>query len=146
MTVVKRNRSIPASSVIPVLVYPDVRAAVEWLTAAFGFQERLRIGEGHRSQLTYGDGAVILAEASHGREAPSTVDHTHSVTVRVEDAHAHYSHAKDAGAAIDSEPVDMPFGERQYHASDPWGHHWAFSESIADVAPGDWGGTPINLD
>jgi hypothetical protein len=26
---VKRNRSIPQSTVIPVLIYPDVRAAVE---------------------------------------------------------------------------------------------------------------------
>jgi hypothetical protein len=34
-----------------VLVYPDVREAVEWLEAAFGFVERLQIGEDHRSQL-----------------------------------------------------------------------------------------------
>jgi uncharacterized glyoxalase superfamily protein PhnB len=31
------NRSIPASTVVPVLVYPDVRAAVAWLGEAFGF-------------------------------------------------------------------------------------------------------------
>jgi uncharacterized glyoxalase superfamily protein PhnB len=47
----KRNRSVPAATVIPVLTYPDVRAAVDWLCAAFGFAERLRIGEDHRSQL-----------------------------------------------------------------------------------------------
>jgi hypothetical protein len=29
--------------VIPVLVYPDVRAAVKWLSEAFGFAERVRI-------------------------------------------------------------------------------------------------------
>jgi hypothetical protein len=29
----KANRSIPASTVIPVLIYPDVRAAVAWLSA-----------------------------------------------------------------------------------------------------------------
>jgi uncharacterized glyoxalase superfamily protein PhnB len=50
----KRNRSIPSSSVIPVLVYPDVREAVEWLEAGFGFVERVRIGENHRSQLSFG--------------------------------------------------------------------------------------------
>ena len=144
MIPVKSNRSIPSSSVIPVLVYPDVRAAVDWVTGAFGFQERLDIGEGHRSQLVYGDGAVIFAAPSHGREEPSTDDHTHSITVRVDDAHAHFRHAQDAGAVITSEPVDMPFGERQYHARDPWGHHWTFSESIDDVAPENWGGTLIN--
>ena len=41
----KPNRSIPQPTVVPVLVYPDVRAAVSWLTAAFGFRERVRIGE-----------------------------------------------------------------------------------------------------
>ena len=54
------NRSIPSATVIPVLVYPDVRAAVAWLTAAFGFVERVRIGDDHRSQMQIGaDGAVI---------------------------------------------------------------------------------------
>jgi hypothetical protein len=47
---VKPNRSIPAATVIPVLIYPDVRAAVAWLRGGFCFEERLRIGEDHRSQ------------------------------------------------------------------------------------------------
>ena len=38
------NRSLPTATVIPVLVYPDVRAAVVWLSEAFGFVERVRIG------------------------------------------------------------------------------------------------------
>jgi hypothetical protein len=41
---VKPNRSIPSPVVIPVLIYPDVRDAVAWLGAAFGFVERLQIG------------------------------------------------------------------------------------------------------
>ena len=53
----KRNRSIPASTVIPVLIYPDVREAVAWLSEAFGFEERVKIGENHRSQMNAGDGA-----------------------------------------------------------------------------------------
>ena len=57
------NRSTPPASVVPVLSYPDVRAAVTWLSAAFGFVERTRIGESHRSQMSIGDdGAVIVAE------------------------------------------------------------------------------------
>src|ERR1700729_193043 len=54
----KRNRSVPAATVIPVLIYPDVREAVDWLCAAFGFVERLRIGEDHRSQLKVGGGGA----------------------------------------------------------------------------------------
>jgi hypothetical protein len=58
----KPNRSIPSATVIPVLIYPDVREAVAWLEAAFGFQERVRIGEAHRAQMSFGDGAVIAAD------------------------------------------------------------------------------------
>ena len=54
----KANRSCPQATVIPVLIYPDVRAAVAWLSGAFGFEERVKIGENHRSQLKAGDGAV----------------------------------------------------------------------------------------
>jgi hypothetical protein len=32
----KKNRSMPDAAVIPVLIYPDVREAVAWLTAASG--------------------------------------------------------------------------------------------------------------
>ncbi len=50
----KPNRCIPAATVIPVLIYPDVRAAVAWLSAAFGFAARVRIGENHRAQFRFG--------------------------------------------------------------------------------------------
>lgn len=54
----QHNRSIPPVAVIPVLVYPGVREAVAWLSAAFGFVERVRIGESHRAQMSIGaDGA-----------------------------------------------------------------------------------------
>lgn len=137
----KVNRSIPSSTVIPVLVYPDVRAAGDWIVAAFGFRERLRIGEGHRTQLTYGDGAIVVTEDSHGRQAPTAGEQTHSVMVRVDDVLSHLERAHAAGAVITAEPLDMPYGERQYTATDPWGHHWTFTETIADVAPEEWGGT-----
>jgi hypothetical protein len=67
--VVKPNRSIPSSTVIPVLIYPDVREAVEWLGAAFGFAERVQIGENHRSQLSFGDGAIIVSGAERAPPA-----------------------------------------------------------------------------
>jgi uncharacterized glyoxalase superfamily protein PhnB len=69
-----------------VLVYPDVRQAVAWLTAAFGFTERVRIGENHRSQLRFGDGALTVADVRGDRRAPRQGEATHSVMVRVEDA------------------------------------------------------------
>jgi uncharacterized glyoxalase superfamily protein PhnB len=62
---VKANRSVPSVSVIPELPYPDVREAAEWLCRAFGFRERLQIGD-HRAQLVYEDGAVIVIQGEAG--------------------------------------------------------------------------------
>ena len=84
----KPNRSIPSATVIPVLIYPDVRAAVAWLTAAFGFAERVRIGEDHRAQLRFGDGAVIVGDVRLDRRPPRAGEATHSVMVRVDDVRA----------------------------------------------------------
>ena len=123
---------------IPVLTYDDVAEASAWLCRAFGFKERLRIGD-HRVQLVFGDGAVILTA---GRtESPAADDAvTHAVHVRVEDADRHHEQAKRSGARILQAPTDYPYGERQYSALDLAGHHWTFSESIADVDPASWGG------
>jgi uncharacterized glyoxalase superfamily protein PhnB len=142
----KRNRSVPAATVIPVLTYPDVRAAVDWLCAAFGFAERLRIGEDHRSQLKVGDGAVIVADVHGDRRPPRPGEVTQSVMVRVEDAGAHCERAREHGAQILMEPTDMMYGERQYTAEDLAGHHWTFTETIDDVAPETWGGEYTNPD
>jgi hypothetical protein len=60
---------VPEASVVPVLIYPDVPAAVIWLTEAFGFSVRVRVGE----------------------------------------------------------------------------RQWTFTETLADVAPEDWGGTTVEM-
>lgn len=142
----KPNRSIPASTVIPVLTYPDVREAVTWLCAAFGFAESVRIGENHRAQLRFGDGAVIAADVRGDRRPPRPGEVTHSVTVRVADARAHCEQARAHGAHILMEPTDFEYGERQYSAEDFAGHQWTFSETLADIAPEEWGGTSVASD
>ena len=73
------NRSAPRARVVPVLIVTDVRAAVDWYSAVFGFVEHVRIGEGHRAQLGLRDGGpaeLIVAEVRPGRRPPTreTVD------------------------------------------------------------------------
>jgi uncharacterized glyoxalase superfamily protein PhnB len=114
---------------------------VEWLQAAFGFVERVEIGDNHRSQLSFGDGDLIVADVRHDRRPPRSGEETHAVMVRVDDARAHCERARAHGAVIRMEPTDFPYGERQYEAEDPAGHRWTFSESLRDVAPEEWGGT-----
>jgi uncharacterized glyoxalase superfamily protein PhnB len=137
---VQANRSIPQATVIPVLIYPEVREAVEWLGRAFDFAERVRIGENHRAQLSFGDGAVIVGDVRGDRRPPRTREVTHSVMVRVEDARTHCERAREQGARIVMEPTDFEYGERQYTAEDFAGHQWTFSQTLRDVAPEEWGG------
>jgi uncharacterized glyoxalase superfamily protein PhnB len=144
------NRSMPPSTVIPVLVYEDVEEAVEWLCDTFGFVERWRVGH-HRAQLAVGDGAVVVgerrvAEALEGNDptifrAPRRGEVSHSILVRVDDLESHYRQARQGGARILRPPEDHAYGERQYTAEDLAGHRWTFSQSVADVAPEDWGAT-----
>ena len=83
------NRSAPPATVTPVLVYPDVRAAVEWLEGAFGFGERVRIGDAHRVQLRVGsDGSIVVADVHGEQVAPSAGAITHLIKVRVPDVDA----------------------------------------------------------
>ena len=130
------NRTMPACTVIPELVYDDVLAAIEWLCEAFGLVERWRAGN-HRAQLSIGQCTVAVTEPRTSRAHPGPV----SVVVRVPDAAAHCERARERGARIVAEPRDFPYGERQYTAEDLGGHRWTFSQSIADVAPEEWGGT-----
>jgi uncharacterized glyoxalase superfamily protein PhnB len=125
------NRSMPPGLIIPELPYDDVNAAALWLCQAFGFKERLRIGN-HRCQLTFGDSSVIAIE----RKEPGIS----SVLVHVEDVDSHFERVRQSGARIINLPTEYPFGERQYTVEDIGGHRWTFSETIADVDPKTWGG------
>ena len=101
VSVMLANRSAPPATVTPVLVYPDVRAAVEWLVFALGFEERVRIGDTHRVQLRVGsDGAVVVAEVGSDRVAPSAGTVTHIVKVRVPDVDAAFARAQEQGARV----------------------------------------------
>jgi uncharacterized glyoxalase superfamily protein PhnB len=138
----KKNRSAPNSAVIPVLYYPDVPEAVEWLTTALPFTERLRNSE-NRCQLVHENGAIILATpGAHADAAPSTLQSpgAHSVHLRVTGVDELFKRAKGASARVLAEPADHMYGERQCSFLDPWGHPWTLTETIFDSDPADWGG------
>jgi len=131
-----QNRSIPSCTVIPELAYSNIGEAIDWLCDHFGFTLRVRIAD-HRAQLNVGNGAVVLTELREG----GTNDFAHSLIVRVDDVDLHYARSCERGARILREPASFPYGERQYTTIDLGGHVWTFTQSIADVASEDWGGT-----
>ena len=138
------NRSAPPATVAPVLFYPDVRAAVAWLEAAFGFEERVRIGDSHRAQLRVGeDGALVVAETRGQQVAPSKGAVPHVIKVRVPDVDAAFERALGAGARIVEELRTWEYGERSGVVEDLAGHRWELTQTVRDTAPEEWGGVTV---
>lgn len=131
--------------VVPVLIYPDVPAAVAFLSAAFGFVERTRIGESHRAQMAVGEeGAVIVADVGGERRPPQAGGASHLVRVRVDDVDAAFARACAHRAVVLEAPVDREYGERDCTLEDLAGHRWQFAQAVADVAPEEFGCTTVS--
>jgi uncharacterized glyoxalase superfamily protein PhnB len=132
----------PAGSprILAHLIYDDVGAAVEWLTRAFEFRERvvarhtLPDGTVGRTQLEVEDSLITLGLPSIHGESPR-----HGVSsmlyVYVDDVDAHCLRARGAGATIVLEPATQPWGDRRYQVTDPEGHQWTFARHVEDVEP-----------
>jgi uncharacterized glyoxalase superfamily protein PhnB len=139
------NRSVPPVTVLPELVYDDVEAAIAWLRDAFGFSVRWQAGD-HRAQMWVGDGAVVVRDRPQNVEPGARVPGAcSSVLVRVQDARAVLARALEHDARLVRDIEDHSYGERQCTVADPAGHRWTFSQSIADVAPEEWGGVSVEL-
>jgi uncharacterized glyoxalase superfamily protein PhnB len=101
-------------AVIPMIAYEDGIAAIDWLSQAFGFQEREQSrhlwpdGKLSHAEMLAGDGLIMLATptpdyqcpkrhrehcdaASRWSEAPWIID---GVLVYVDDVAAHFAQAK----------------------------------------------------
>ena len=115
-----------------------------WLESAFGFGERVRIGDAHRAQLRVGsDGAVVVADVRGDQVAPSSGVVTQLVKVRVSDVDAAFGQARDAGARVLEEPRTHEYGERSCVVEDLAGHRWELTQTVRDVDPTEWGGTAV---
>ena len=137
-----QNRSAPTAAIVPILVYEDVGKALEFLSRAFGFTERLRAewgGSIAHAQMDIGGGSIMMGKQGGPFTAPPGHTVSQYAHVHVENVDRHCEKAKAEGATILKEPEDMPFGVRQYTAKDIGGHWWTFSENIKDVDPAEWG-------
>src|SRR5215469_10235298 len=124
--------------VTPYLLYEDGSAAIEFLTEAFGFREKMQsagaAGGFHAElEITPGGGFVYLGQPADAFRNPSVVGKTSLVYAVVDDVDGHYARAKAAGAQIISEPTDQSYGYRHYGCTDLQGHEWYFAEAIADA-------------
>ena len=131
----------------PGVYYADALGMLDWLQRAFGFTVQLKVVEdGHlrHSQLTYGDGLIMVGEELAGearrfgtnRLSPRHAGcNTQNLMVHVDDVDAHCATARAAGAQIVAEPELHDYGpeywaDRAYGAIDPEGHLWWFVQRV----------------
>ena len=122
---------------IGIVVYDDLAAACQYLVDVFGLGPchitRDEEGNAVHAEVQAGDGVLWLHPESPRfglRSARSLGAATGSIAVMVDDVDAHYRHARDHGADIVYEPVDQPYGYREYSARDPEGQLWSFMRAI----------------
>ena len=133
-------------TVTPYLLYEDVAAAIDWLGHAFGFEERLRFtddgGAVTHAELALGGGEIFLGHPGPDYRSPKRLGGFTQLThVYVEDVDAHHARAVEAGATINGELQDTPYGDRRYDAEDLEGHRWSFAQVLRELAPEEWGAT-----
>jgi RNA polymerase sigma-70 factor (ECF subfamily) len=124
------------------LGYDDERAAIDFLTRAFGLRERVEARQTHNdghvlAWLEHGDGVVMVGHTEHdihGIHSPSeTGIATCMLNCTVDDVDAHHARAVAAGARVTMQLNDAFYGERRYECLDPEDNRWHFGEPLASV-------------
>lgn len=125
---------VPAPTIVPWLAYDDPRAAIAFLTAAFGFREHLVAtdadGAPMHIELALGDALVMLGPArpASGWLSPRALAGLgQTVCCTIDDPDAHCARAIAAGATVTRPLEDTSYGARGYSARDGEGHEWHFS-------------------
>jgi uncharacterized glyoxalase superfamily protein PhnB len=135
-TVATRVEREPAwpPALTPYIVVSDARRAMDWYVEVLGAQRR---GEPHvnadgtigHAEAGIGDAVLMLSEASdlwpdvpvRAPDSPTTF--SHSLHLEVDDVDATTERARRAGAAVERQPADQPYG-RASVIVDPFGHRW----------------------
>jgi uncharacterized glyoxalase superfamily protein PhnB len=132
-------------TITPLVFYRDPRAGLKFLEDAFGFETRMVVDDGNggivHSETCFGAGVVMVSGPPFELwAAPGDVGgrRTGSVHIQLEGGiDAHCERARAAGARIDREPADQPYGDRSYTCRDLEGHSWSFGQTIALMSPQD---------
>lgn len=112
------------TSITPYIIIERASEFIDFLKAAFGAEERVRVplpdGKIMHAQLGLGNGAVEVADANDQYPSAPTDIHLY-----VDDADATFDRALAAGATSIYKPTDEhPSGDRWGAAKDQFGNRW----------------------
>jgi uncharacterized glyoxalase superfamily protein PhnB len=122
----------------PLLWYRDPMAAIAWLERAFGFETRMIVEDGKggviHSELRLYDGYIMVVGPPSGAAvSPASIGgrSTQSVHVQLADGlDVLCEQARAAGAKIEREPADQPYGDRVFTCRDIEDHPWSFGQTV----------------
>jgi PhnB protein len=132
--------------VTPYLVAADGPALLDFVIAAFGAEQKLRVDTpigGVHGEVRIGDSLLMIGGGVPGKKFPGSLQSA-ALHVYVEDADAVYKKAIAAGATSISEPIDQDYGERSSTVKDAAGNFWYIAthkgesyrpEGLHDVNP-----------
>jgi uncharacterized glyoxalase superfamily protein PhnB len=130
----------------PLLFYRDPRAALDFFERAFGFETRMMVetpdgGVVHSESAFDGHVVMVVGPPTHTGVSPLDIDGRQTGHVHVQlqgGLDALCERAREAGARIQREPADQPYGDRVFTCLDPEGHSWSFGQEVQAMAPADW--------
>ena len=134
--------------IVPMIAYEDAAAAIDWLSEAFGFTERVahrytdESGVVGHAELELGGEIVMLATPNrdyqsprHHRQECETANRwldnpwvVDGVLVMVDDLDAHHARAALSAGAMVIRPVEDGPSGRLYTVEDLEGHRWMFQQ------------------
>ena len=125
----------------PSIIYENPKAAMRWLSKAFGFETAIYIegddGGFIHCQMRYGEDLISIGqEWDEAFKSPLKLDrkNTQLTSIQIdEDLDAHCERAKAAGAVIVAEPSTQFYGDRTYRCVDPEGHQWSVGQAVEEV-------------
>jgi PhnB protein len=121
-------------TVTPYLTVSDLRRLVQFTVEAFGAKPSELVpdaeGDVRHAEVRIGDSVVMIGQArAEWPPRPATL------YLYVEDAHAAYKRAVDAGGKSLREPETMFYGDINAGVEDPLGNQWWIATHVEDVPP-----------
>ncbi len=122
-----------APRLFPTLRCRDANAMVRWLIDILGFAEVSVYRDGttiQHAELAYGSSILMLGQDrddAYGKLVGSLQGRrTDALYLAVDDPDALHATVKAAGAPIETELYDTPYGSREFACRDPEGNLWSF--------------------
>lgn len=121
-------------TVFPVIRYENASRLIHWLCNRFGFRLIFRVPDQgdyvRHAQLEVQENIIIVGSVrdDEGLESPLSVGvGTQSICVYIKAVENHFQHSVQSKVEIIESLTETDFGSLEYHAKDPEGHLWTFS-------------------